>query len=133
MAFLRRPRAPGVDLNWVDDFFREAGGHLFAREEDGVVILPPNQVYKANATGIAVVLHLLNGGRAAQIPGIDQGERAQQVAAFVSDIRALYLGEPTADGRAPYDSVPYTFQYTSLPILGEIAVTYRCNNACVFF
>ena len=132
MAFRRRPLPAAVNLAWIDDFFREAGSHLFAREEDGVVILPPNQVYKANATGIAVVLHMLKGGKAAQIPGIDQGDRARQVAGFVSDIRALYLGEPAADGRSPYDSVPYTFQYTSLPILGEIAVTYRCNNACVF-
>ena len=134
MAFLDflRARAPAVDLAWIDDFFREAGSHLFAREEDGVVILPPNQVYKANATGIAIVMHLLKGGRAAKIPGIDQADRAQQVAAFVSDLRALYLGEPAADGRAPYETVPYSFQYTSLPILGEIAVTYKCNNACVF-
>ena len=133
MVFSRRiARPPSVDLRWIDDFFREAGSHLFAREEDGVVILPPNQVYKANATGISVVLHMLKGGKAARIPGIRQGERAQQVAAFVSDIRALYLGEPAADGRAPYETVPYTFEYTALPILGEIAVTYRCNNACVF-
>jgi radical SAM protein with 4Fe4S-binding SPASM domain len=119
-------------LKWIDDFFREAGTHIFAREEDGVIILPPNQVYKANSTGIAIVRHMLSGGRAAQIPGMEQEDRAQQVAAFVSDIRALYLGEAAADGRAPYETVPYTFQYTSLPILGEIAVTYRCNNACVF-
>jgi len=119
-------------LEWIDDFFREAGGHVFAREEDGVVILPPNQVYKANSTGIAIVRHLLSGGRAAQIPGIELEGRAGQVAAFVADIRALYLGQPAADGRAPYESVPYSFTYTSLPILGEIAVTYRCNNACVF-
>jgi radical SAM protein with 4Fe4S-binding SPASM domain len=30
------------------------------------------------------------------------------------------------------ERIPYTFQYTTLPILGEIAVTYRCNNACLF-
>jgi radical SAM protein with 4Fe4S-binding SPASM domain len=119
-------------LDWIDDFFQKAGGHIFAREEDGVVILPPNQVYKANATGIAIVRHLLGGGKAARIPGINTDGRAQQVAAFVSDIRALYLGQPAADGRAPYETVPYSFTYTSLPILGEIAVTYRCNNACVF-
>jgi radical SAM protein with 4Fe4S-binding SPASM domain len=119
-------------LRWIDDFFREARDHIFARDEDGVVILPPNQVYKANATGIAIVRHLLAGGKVAGIPGIGDEERARQVAAFVSDVRALYLGEPAADGRAPFETVPYDFQYTKLPILGEIAVTYRCNNACVF-
>jgi radical SAM protein with 4Fe4S-binding SPASM domain len=119
-------------LAWIDDFFRQSREHIFAREEDGVVILPPNQVYKANATGIAIVRHMLAGGRVADIPGIDEEERGRQVAAFVSDVRNLYLGLPADDGRAPYETVPYSFQYTTLPILGEIAVTYRCNNACAF-
>jgi radical SAM protein with 4Fe4S-binding SPASM domain len=123
---------PVRSLGWIDDFFREAKDHIFAREEDGVVILPPNQVYKANSTGIAIVTHMCAGGKAASIPGIAQQERARQVAAFVSDLRALYLGQPAEGGRALYEVVPYTFQYTKLPILGEIAVTYRCNNACVF-
>jgi radical SAM protein with 4Fe4S-binding SPASM domain len=133
---LFRKAPPGGEiagsLGWIDDFFRQARDHIFAREEDGVVILPPNQVYKANATGIAIVRHLLAGGKVAAIPGISTEERARQVAGFVSDIRALYLGSPADDGRAPYESVPYTFQYTRLPILGEIAITYRCNNTCVF-
>jgi hypothetical protein len=119
-------------LGWIDDFFRQARDHIFAREEDEVVILPPNQVYKSNATGIAIIRHLLAGGKVAAIPGIATEDRARQVAGFVSDIRALYLGEPAQDGRAPYESVPYSFQYTRLPILGEIAVTYRCNNSCIF-
>jgi len=120
------------DLGWVDEFFREAGSHIFSREEDGVIILPPNQVCKANATGVAIVRHLLEGGRVRDIAGMDTEERARQVGAFISDIRSLYLGEPAADGRAPYETIPYDFQYTRLPILGEIAVTYRCNNACLF-
>jgi len=126
------PRAAVAGLRWVEEFFRDAGPHIFAREEDGVVILPPNQVYKANATGIAIVCHLKAGGRVRDIPGIQAADRARQVGAFVSDLRSLYLGEPAADGRAPYETIPYDFQYTRLPILGEIAVTYRCNNACLF-
>ena len=102
-------------------FFREAGNHIFAREEDGVVILPPNQVYKANATGIAIVRHMIAGGKVKDIPGIAVAERARQVAAFVSSLRALYLGEP--GDAAPLETVPYTFHFTQLPILGEIAVT----------
>ncbi|HTO22666.1 MAG TPA: radical SAM protein, partial [Spirochaetia bacterium] len=125
-------RAGVAGLRWVEEFFRDAGPHIFAREEDGVVILPPNQVYKANATGIAIVRHLKAGGRVRDIPGIQAADRARQVGAFVSDLRSLYLGEPAADGRAPYETIPYDFQYTRLPILGEIAVTYRCNNACLF-
>ncbi|HYW84650.1 MAG TPA: hypothetical protein VFB30_15415, partial [Spirochaetia bacterium] len=117
-------------LGWVDEFFREAGDHIFARQEDDVIILPPNQVYKANATGIAIVRHMLAGGSVRTIPGIDQEERALQVAEFAFRLRALYLGEPGA--LPPGETVPYSFQFTRLPILGEIAVTWRCNNACSF-
>jgi radical SAM protein with 4Fe4S-binding SPASM domain len=135
---LKSRKRPGTasdnlsSLAWIDDFFRQSREHIFAREEDGVVILPPNQVYKANATGVAIVRHMLAGGKVSDIPGIEDEERARQVAAFVSDVRNLYLDLPAEDGRAPYETVPYSFQYTTLPILGEIAVTYRCNNACAF-
>jgi radical SAM protein with 4Fe4S-binding SPASM domain len=134
-ALKKAAAGPGSDirsLSWIDGFFREARDHIFARQEDRVVILPPNQVYKANETGITIVRHFLAGGRVAGIPGIEDPERARQVAGFVSDLRALYLGEPAEGGRVPFDTVPFDFQYTKLPILGEIAVTYRCNNACVF-
>ena len=117
-------------LKWVDEFFREAGGHIFARQEDDVIILPPNQVYKANATGIAIVRHMLDGGSVRTIPGIEKDDRALQVAEFAFRLRALYLGEPSP--LPPLETVPYSFQFTRLPILGEIAVTWRCNNACQF-
>ncbi len=124
------PGSSADSLAWVDEFFREAGDHIFAREEDDVIILPPNQVYKANATGIAIVRHMLAGGSVRTIPGIEQEERAVQVAEFAFRLRTLYLGEP--GDLPPLETVPYSFQFTRLPILGEIAVTWRCNNACRF-
>ncbi len=124
------PRSVADSLGWVDQFFREAGDHIFARQEDDVIILPPNQVYKANATGIAIVRHMLAGGSVRTIPGIEQEERALQVAEFAFRLRALYLAEPV--DLPPLETVPYSFQFTRLPILGEIAVTWRCNNACRF-
>lgn len=125
----RSLKEPGATLSWVDEFFSRAREHIFAREEDGVVILPPNQVYKANATGIAIIRHLLRGGRIAEIPGIGEDERAGQVEDFLADVRDLYAGRP---GSRTLENVPYSFTYTKLPILGEIAVTYRCNNSCLF-
>ena len=133
MRFRRRALKKGSvadSLAWVDQFFREAGEHIFAREEDDVIILPPNQVYKANATGVAVVRHMLAGGSVRTIPGIEQEDRALQVAEFAFRLRALYLGEPSS--LPPLETVPYSFQFTRLPILGEIAVTWKCNNACRF-
>jgi radical SAM protein with 4Fe4S-binding SPASM domain len=115
-------------LSWVDEFFSRAREHIFAREEDGVVILPPNQVYKANETGIAIIRHLLRGGRIGELPGLGEGDRAREVGDFLADVRDLYTGQACRT----LEQVPYSFAYTTLPILGEIAVTYRCNNSCLF-
>jgi radical SAM protein with 4Fe4S-binding SPASM domain len=122
-----------ADLNWINGFFRETGPYLFLREEDGVVILPPNQVYKANASGISILRHMQRSGSITGLPGLADGERADQVDAFFRDLRDFCAGDTRGmDGRSSVERVPFTFQYTTLPILGEIAITYRCNNACMF-
>lgn len=109
------------------------GPHMFAREEDGVVILPPNRVYKANPSGIAMLRHLEGGRAIASFPGLRDGERAEQVNAFFQDLRDFSAGnDGHVDRRPAVQTVPFDFSYTSLPILGEIAVTYRCNNSCAF-
>ncbi len=121
------------DLGWIDAFWRDMGAFLFIREEDGVVILPPNQVYKANPSGIGALAHMESRGRISSLPGLADGERARQVHEFFTDLRDFCAGDTRGmDSRPAVERVPYTFQYTKLPILGEIAVTYRCNNACLF-
>ncbi len=56
-------------------------------------------------------------------------ERASEVIRFFDELRAA------CEGRAPeggFDRVAYGFDFTRLPILGEIALTYRCNERCRF-
>jgi radical SAM protein with 4Fe4S-binding SPASM domain len=121
------------DLAWVDAYFREVRGHVFVRSEDGVLILPPNQVFRLNEGGLRIVGHLLSGRPIARLPGIADGDRAREVNEFCSDLRDFYQGDSSGlDARASVERVPYTFDFTRLPILGEIAVTYACNNACRF-
>lgn len=121
------------ELSWIDGFYREMKPFLFVRDEDGVVILPPNQVYKANESGIGILRHMERTGSIARLPGLRDGERAAQVNAFFSDLRDFCRGDTRGmDRRSGVEMVPYSFSYTSLPILAEIAVTYRCTNACLF-
>jgi radical SAM protein with 4Fe4S-binding SPASM domain len=130
--------APGChftvrDLAWIDGFFRGVRGHVFVRSEDGVLILPPNQVFRLNEGGLRIVGHLLSGRPIARLPGIADGDRAREVNEFCSDLRDFYQGDSSGlDARASVELRPYTFDFTHLPILGEIAVTYACNNACRF-
>lgn len=121
-----KPRATLSDIGWVTDFWESVRDYVFAREEDNVIILPPNLVYKTNGTGIKI-LNLLNAqGGLEALKKLDP-EKLRDVAAFLSDIRDICEGRPVTTGQ-----VPYGFDFTRLPILGEIAVTYRCNNRCLF-
>lgn len=114
------------DLSWVPAFWASVRDYLFVREEDDVVILPPNLVYKTNATGVRVLKALESDALPELVAGLDASKLAD-IAAFLGDIRDLCGGKSVATSQ-----VPYGFDFTRLPILGEIAVTYRCNNRCLF-
>ncbi len=120
---------PEADLAWVDDFWARAGAHIFAREEDGVLILPPNMVYRANGTAAALVAYLRKGGRMADLQ-FPSPEALRDTSHFFGDLAALYRGDEPANGTV--SAVAYDFSFTKLPVLAELAVTYRCNNACRF-
>ncbi len=117
---------PTPDLSWVPAFWASVRDYLFVREEDDVVILPPNLVYKTNATGVRVLKALESGELLERAAGLDASKLAD-IAAFLGDIRDLCDGKNVATAQ-----VPYGFDFTRLPILGEIAATYRCNNRCQF-
>jgi len=121
------------DLDWIDDFMKRVKSHLFVREEDSVLILPPNRVYKLNTSGLALVRFCKSGGRIGDIGEIEDEERILEVHNFFCDLKAFYSGCPELpDSRRAVESIPYGFDFTILPILGEIAVTYKCNNKCAF-
>jgi len=113
-------------LEWVYGFWKSLSPYAYARAEDEVVILPPNLVYKTNRTGAALLEHIGNGGRLEDIPGLNDG-RATEVEDFFLSLKAAYEGRPVA-----LERVAYGFDFTRLPVLGEIALTYRCGNRCRF-
>jgi radical SAM protein with 4Fe4S-binding SPASM domain len=136
-------------LLWVDDFWKQAGTYIFCREDDGVLILPPNRVYKVNKTGAALIAFLKNGGKAAELTAefADEADAAGKksrlalIENFFRTLAGMYGGDDSAgSGENPdlpglsgnVKQVPFDFNYTRLPVLGEIAVTYRCNNRCLF-
>jgi len=114
------------DLSWVYDFWASVRDYVFVREEDNVVILPPNMVYKTNPTGVKVLRFLDSGQRFDNIAGIDE-VKLRDIDRFLTDIRDICDGQDV-----PTERIAYDFDFTRLPILGEIAVTYRCNNRCRF-
>jgi len=124
-----RADAAVVDLSWIDDFWAAAGSRVFVRAEDGVLILPPNRVYRANPTAVSLVSYLKRGGSASRL-SLPTEEARRDTADFFGDLAALYRGEEGRNGAI--SSAPYDFSFTRLPVLAELALTYRCNNACRF-
>ncbi|MFW5801937.1 MAG: radical SAM protein [Spirochaeta sp.] len=119
-------RQSAARLDWVYDFWKTLSDYACVREEDKVLIIPPNMVYKTNDSGVGLIRFIEGGGRFSDIPGFSQ-QRAAEIDAFFRDIKAVYEGKTPALEQQQYD-----FSFTRLPILGEIAVTYRCNNRCTF-
>jgi radical SAM protein with 4Fe4S-binding SPASM domain len=114
---------------------------LLVREEDSVLIVPPNRVYKLGGSALALSAYLDSGGRLADLPGSDgrpglDEARALEILRFFEELRAAYEGRAPASSGAGGDSgfgrITYDFAFTRLPILGEVALTYRCNERCRF-
>lgn len=119
----------GGDLAWIDEFWSRAGAYIFSRELDQVLILPPNRVYRTNETGIQLINLLKEGHSILELPFPSEQAR-DDTARFFGDLAALYRGDIPVNGTL--SSRPYDFAFTRLPVLAELAVTYRCNNACRF-
>jgi radical SAM protein with 4Fe4S-binding SPASM domain len=121
------------NLAWIDEFFYKIKDYIFLRDEDAVLILPPNRVYKLNPTGLVLLKHLFSGKSIRDFPGLVSETRKRDVNNFFSDFKAVYENKMTdPDHALAVDRTQFTFDFTALPILGELALTYKCNNRCVF-
>jgi radical SAM protein with 4Fe4S-binding SPASM domain len=92
--------------------------------------VPPNRVYKLGGSAFGLLSWLDSGGRLADMPGMDRAKAAELERFFV-ELKAAYEGGLPPGGQG-FGRVAYGFDFTRLPILGEIALTYRCNERCRF-
>lgn len=129
----------GVDISWVDEFVKSIAEHVCVRERDSLLILLPNQAYKLNPTGVALLKRTLEGAAIGDVlesrsPGLSKNETAlSDVHQFFCDVRALVMGcLGEGKGRQAVESVPFERPHNTLPVLSEIALTYRCNLSCRF-
>lgn len=126
-------------LAWIDGFVRNIRPHVFVRRRDSLLILMPNQAYHLNRTGVYLLSRTLAGEPISRVLGRaiakqDQtDERVQEVNDFFCDVRALVMGcLCEGQGRRAVEQVPFRRSGSILPVLSEIAVTYRCNLECRF-
>jgi len=122
-------------LGWVDEFVERIRPYVFVRLTDNVLIRMPNEAFKLNTTGARALSHLLAGGKIKDIlkmrPEIETAKA--QLFSFFTDL-SLLLSSGLCDGYHSPSLHRESFRlgYIELPVLSEVAITWRCNILCSF-
>jgi radical SAM protein with 4Fe4S-binding SPASM domain len=125
-----------VDLRWVDELVANLRGHVVVRPEDELLILVPNRPTKLNASALRVLGAMLDQGQSVaellRTVG-DTPQRRRELHWFFADLQDLlrgHIGE--GRGRRAVVVEPFSAAFCRLPVISELALTYRCNLACSF-
>lgn len=122
-------------FGWVDDYLAHVRALFEVRREDDLLIVLPNRAVKLNRSGLAILRFLKRGGSIDDVLarlGADP-QRRRELFYFLCDFRSLMtgcLGE--GRGRKAVRVIPHPEPFNRLPVLSEVAVTYRCNLRCRF-
>ena len=123
------------NIRWVEEYARNIRPYIHVREEDSLLIKIPNEAYKLNEQGLRVLKKLLNGESVFSIIDIyaDRERVARDIHYFFCDLRALLKGcYHEKEERLAVEKIPFELPFNTLPVLSEIALTYRCNLSCRF-
>ncbi|MCX5793020.1 MAG: radical SAM protein [Elusimicrobia bacterium] len=122
-------------VDWIDAYVERIRPYVRVRVKDSLLIKIPNQAWKLNPQGVKLLAFLLGGGRVLEVMGkyADKEKISLDVYAFFRDLGALLKGcyDERAE-RLAVEKTPFALPYNELPVLSEIALTYRCNLACRF-
>ncbi len=125
-----------IDLRWAETLVANLRGHVVVRPEDELLILVPNRPYKLNGTALRVLGAMLDEGigvaELLRREG-DGPERRRALHWFFADLQDLLRGRlGEGRGRRAVVHEPFSADFCQLPVLSELALTYRCNLACAF-
>jgi radical SAM protein with 4Fe4S-binding SPASM domain len=125
----------GDDLAWINAFIEKVKPYIYVREKDSLLILVPNQVYKLNQTGVALLRFLLKGHTIQEFLRAvgDTAGKQREIHYFFCDLRAAVSGcLRESEKREAVAYYQYDGTLNEYPVLSELAVTYRCNLRCNF-
>ena len=124
-----------IQLDWVDNFVDRIRPYVHVRLTDRVLIRLPNQAFKLNKTGARVLHHIINGGSIKDIlkARASDSELPAQLQSFFIDLSRM-LDSAICDAyQSPsLERVSFDLGYIELPVLSEVALTWRCNVKCLF-
>ncbi len=126
---------PAYPLEWIDEYVSRLRDFVFVRSEDSLLIKVPNEAHRLNASGIRVLERLLGGESVMDLWASFGGTETvrRDLYEFFTGLKQVLQGcvneqrPPRAVSRTPFE-----LGFSSLPILSEVALTYRCNLRCQF-
>ncbi|MHA1229192.1 MAG: PqqD family peptide modification chaperone [Candidatus Helarchaeota archaeon] len=128
-----------IDLEWIPEYIQKIKDYLYVREEDKTLILRPMKVHHLNDLGVLILKKYLAGATNDEVINeihakyqisVDQIKR--DIFDFIADLRAVVSGCPIYYQHDNVELIPFKSKKLFYPVLSEIALTYRCNNKCVF-
>jgi radical SAM protein with 4Fe4S-binding SPASM domain len=127
-------KKPNINpLSWVDQFIDNVRPYIFVRTEDNLLIKRPNQACKLNPTGAQILKFLLDGGKTQELIKKAGTDKTTHIQNFMIVLKG-YL-EGTLDEFSLNPAVEkelFALGFSKLPILSELALTYKCNLKCQF-
>jgi radical SAM protein with 4Fe4S-binding SPASM domain len=125
--------------DFASEFVTSTRDFVFVRPQDQLLILRPNKIHHLNRTAT----EMLSALYAQETPDVDvvvqetaakYGVPESQVQADLERLlRSLSLILQDREGAAPaLRKTPFGSHVRELPVLSEIALTYRCQNRCSF-
>ncbi len=114
--------------------------YIYIRPEDGLFIMRPNRVHYLNKTAVAILTRLYDDGHCPDVEAVIKeiaAEYTVEEQRVQSDMYKLLVSiaallRDDVCGAPAVTSRPFGSHKRELPVLSEIAVTYRCQNKCVF-
>jgi radical SAM protein with 4Fe4S-binding SPASM domain len=120
-------------LQWVDTFIDNVRPYIFVRTEDNILIKRPNQATKINATGARILQFLVNGGKVANLLQKAGADKANEIEQFILAVKHFLEGKLDEFSLNPaVETSQFDLNFSTLPVLSELALTYDCNLRCKF-
>jgi radical SAM protein with 4Fe4S-binding SPASM domain len=132
---------PDLDLQaFATELVAQTRDYIYIRPEDGLFILRPNRVHHLNKTALALLSRLYGDGKTPDVDAVvravaaEYGEDEKRVGAdlykLLLSVAALLRDDVC--GAPAVREIPFGTHKRDLPVLSEIALTYRCQNKCLF-
>jgi radical SAM protein with 4Fe4S-binding SPASM domain len=122
-----------ANLSWVDTWIKNVRPYVFVRREDNLLIKRPNQAQKLNSQGALLLNELLDGKPIREILQKLDHDKIRDVGLFLFDVKRWLEGSLDEMNRTSATEVEtFAMRLSELPVLSEVALTYRCNLRCSF-